>query len=157
MPRGGRRPGAGRKPGTPNRPDHEIRKERALAEIARVAREQAKRARLEREAARAADRLERKAERAAEKEARAAEQGERVQVQILPPLELPDMPPDVEPLDFLKHLMRSPDLPLGFRRDCAALALPYAHAKPILGLKDARRDAAFADDGDDEIAAAMRG
>jgi hypothetical protein len=37
-------------------------------------------------------------------------------------------------------------------------ALPYAHAKPILGLKDARRLAAFDDDDDpdDEIAMVMR-
>lgn len=114
--------------------------------MAREAKRQAKR---EAEADRAAARAGRKAERE-------QQQAERVQVTILPPLAMPELPPDVSPLDFLQALMRDDGLPLGFRRDCAALALPYAHAKPILGLKDARRDAALLDDGDDEIAAAMR-
>lgn len=146
---GGKRIGAGRKPGTPNRPKAEIRKERALKEMARVAKEQAKRKAAE-------------AEREAEAKARAQEEQpprpppERGKVEILPPLPSLHMPPNVEPLEFLKNLMRNDELPLGFRRDCAALALPYAHAKPILGLKDARRLAAFDDDDDDEIAQALR-
>lgn len=150
--RGGKRSGAGRKPGTPNRPKSEIRKDRALREMERVAREQARKARLEAEADAAAERAGRKAEREAQRPPRA----EKVVVEILPPLHGLNIPADVEPLDFLKHLMRNADLPLGFRRDCAALALPYAHAKPVVGMKDMRRLAAFDDDGDDEIAAAMR-
>lgn len=148
MPRGGKRAGAGRKPGTPNRPKSEIRKARALAQMARVAREQARAGREAENAARA----EAREDRAEHREAKA----ERIRAEILPPLPSLDMPSDVSPLEFLQSLMRHPELPLGFRRDCAALALPYAHAKPIMGLKDARRALAFDDDGDDELAAAMR-
>lgn len=127
--------------------------ERAARDFARAARAAKGQAKREAEADKAAERAGRKAQR---EEARA----ERVRAEILPPL--PDLaglglPENVTPLDFLQGLMRHPDLPLGFRRDCAALALPYAHAKPILGLKDARAAAAFLDDGDDELAAAMRG
>jgi hypothetical protein len=81
----------------------------------------------------------------------------RGMVEILPPIDVP-IPPDIEPLDFLRCLMRNETLPLGFRRDCAALALPYAHAKPIpLGLKDQRDLVAMEDDEDDDIARALRG
>ena len=133
--RGGRRPGAGRKPGSRTRPAAEIRKERAIKEMGRVGRAERQRAREEAEA----DRL---AEKLAAKDRARDERGERVRQEILPPLPvMPDlaMPADVAPLEFLCNLMRNPVLPLGFRRDCAALALPFAHAKPILGLKDARR------------------
>jgi hypothetical protein len=127
-----------------------LRKERALKELARVARAEKRSAADEAEAERLAEKLRRRDDR-----------GERVRAEILPPLPmLPELkiPPDVAPLDFLIALMRQPQLPLGFRRDCAAMALPFAHAKPILGIKDARRLAALDDDDDDddEIARAMR-
>lgn len=125
--------------------------------MARAMRAAQRQARLEADADRAAERAGRKAQREAEREAAAdPTRAEKVRAEILPALQTVSCPADIEPLEFLKSLMREPTLPLGFRRDCAALALPYAHAKPILGLKDARRLAAFDDDGDDDIAAAMR-
>lgn len=145
MPRGGRRPGAGRKAGSPSRPKVEIEKDRAYQAMKRAAR-----------AAKKAER-EKAADQAAEaRQAKAEKRAERIVAEILPPIRI-DMPADVEPLDFLKGLMRNPELPVGFRRDCAALALPYAHVKPILGLKHARRLAAYDDEFEgDDIAAAMR-
>jgi hypothetical protein len=133
--RGGRRPGAGRKPGTPNRTREQI----AIAKAERAAKKAAK-------------------ERAQDhRQAPAAPPREPAgKLEILPPIDVP-IPPDVEPLDFLRHLMRNETLPLGFRRDCAALALPYAHPKPLpLGLKDQRNLAAM-DDDEDDIARALRG
>jgi hypothetical protein len=157
MARGGKRPGAGRKPGSRPRPAAELKAEKAVKEMARAMRAAQRQARLEAEADRAAERAGRKAEREAERAAAGDPgRGEKLRGEIMPALATIPCPPDVEPLDFLKSLMREPGLPLGFRRDCAALALPYAHAKPIMGLKDARRLAAFDDDGDDDIAAAMR-
>lgn len=151
MARGGRRPGAGRKPGSTPRPKAELEKERAFKAMQRAARTAR---REEKQEAEDAARREREAAREAKAEARA----EKVKLTILPPLETPDIPPDVLPLEFLHHLMRDDRLPLGFRRDCAALALPFSHPKPILGLKDARNLAAWDDDeGDDEIANVMRG
>ena len=147
MPRGGRRPGAGRKPGSTSRPKAEIEKERAFKAFRRAA-SQAK-ADAAQDAAAAAAR-----ERQAKREARA----DKLMVQILPPIDTPDIPAGIAPLDFLRALMEDARLPIVFRRDCAALALPFVHPKPILGLKDARRLAAFDDDDDDdEIAAVMRG
>jgi hypothetical protein len=147
MPRGGRRPGAGRKTGSGNRSKVEIEKERAFKAFTRAAR-QAK-ADAAQEAADAAHQA-----RQAKREARA----DKLMVQILPPIETPDLPAGIPPLDFLRVLMEDSRLPILFRRDCAALALPFVHPKPILGLKDARRLAAFDDDeDDDEIAAVMRG
>ncbi len=146
MARGGRRPGAGRKAGSATRPKIEIDKERAFKAVKRAAREAKREA--DQDAAAAAAR-----DRQARREARS----EKLTVQILPPIEMPQMAEGAEPLDFLKSLMRDNRLPVGFRRDCAAIALPYVHPKPILGLKDARRLAAFDDDDDDEIAAVMRG
>lgn len=64
------------------------------------------------------------------------------------------VPRDAMPRDFLLDLMRNPDLPLYFRRDAAALALPYCHPKAVLGLKEARRLAAL-EDGDDELSAIL--
>ena len=146
MPRGGRRPGAGRKPGTRSRPKPEIETEKALNALKRAARAAAAEKRQEDE-----DRARR------EREARREAQAEKVKLTVLPPMETPDVDPNALPLDFLIGLMRDVRLPMTFRRDCAALALPFAHARPILGLKDARRLAAFDDDDDDPIAAVMRG
>lgn len=153
MPRGGKRPGAGRKPGSRTRPRAEIDLERGAAAIKRAARQAKADEAAKVEAAKRA----RREESGVVAEARA----EKIRAEILPPLEMPDFPAGTEPLDFLKTLMLDGRLPLGFRRDCAALALPFVHAKPILGLKDARRLAAFDDDLDDgdqdEIANVMRG
>lgn len=146
MPRGGRRPGAGRKPGTHSRPKPEIETEKALNALKRAARE-----------ARAEKRQEEEDRARAAREARREAQAEKVKLTILPPMDTPHVDPNALPLDFLIGLMRDERLPMTFRRDCAALALPFAHARPILGLKDARRLAAFDDDDDDPIAFAMRG
>jgi hypothetical protein len=146
MARGGRRPGAGRKAGSKTRPQIEIDKERAFKAVKRAARDAKREA--DQDAAAAAER---------ERQARRESRSEKLTVQILPPIDMPEMSEGAEPLDFLKALMRDNRLPVGFRRDCAAIALPYVHPKPILGLKDARRLAAFDDDDDDEIAAVMRG
>lgn len=146
MPRGGKRIGAGRKAGSRSRPKEEIDRDRAYQAMKRAARA-AKKAEREKEADQAAEARQAKVEKRAE----------RIVAEILPPIEF-IVPSDIEPLDFLKTLMRDPRLPLGFRRDCAALAQPYAHAKPILGLKEARRLAAWNDEDEpeDDIAAAMR-
>jgi hypothetical protein len=129
---GGRRSGAGRKKGIRNRTEEEIAKAKAQ---------------------RAADRA---AKAAAESHCQKPVAMEEGAVEILPPLHDVPVPLDVEPLDFLKHLMRNETLPLGFRRDCAALALPYAHAKPaMLGIKD-QRDRDAQDDYDDPMASAFR-
>jgi hypothetical protein len=150
MPSGGRRPGAGRKKGSQDRPKDEIDRERAFAAMRKAA-NQAKRE--EREQAAAA--------RFAERQKRTQARVERAQVEVLPPIDPPEIAPDIGPLEFIETLMRTPGLPLLFRRDCAALALPFRAVKPILGLKDARRLAAFdddtADEDDDEIAAVLRG
>jgi hypothetical protein len=130
--RGGRRPGAGRKPGSKNRGKEQI----AIDSAERAARKPAN--------------------RRAEHHPPPPPASPRGKLEILPPIDIP-IPPDVEPLDFLRHLMRNESLPIGFRRDCAALALPYAHPKPLpLGLKDQRNLAAM-DDDDDDIARALRG
>jgi len=147
MARGGARPGAGRKPGQHSRPKPEIEKEKAFRAFKRAARDAAAQQKQETE-----DRAR------AERDARREAQADKVRLTILPPLQTPDIAPDALPLEFLIGLMRDDRLPMVFRRDCAALALPFAHPKPILGLKDARRLAAFDDDDDDgdEIAAVMR-
>lgn len=160
--RGGKRPGAGRKPGSPNRSAEEI-----AAGLVRAGMKRAERAarRLaqdsDQEAARAAREAKRQARAAADEAkpaTRAEARAEQLRATILPPLETPEIPPGILPLDFLRVLMEDSRLPITFRRDCAVAALPFAHAKPILGLKDARRLAAWDDDeDDDEIAAVMRG
>lgn len=150
--RGGRRVGAGRPKGRTNRKKSEIAAERALKELARAAREEKAQAREEAAAARWAEKQKQREEREAQEREKS---GGKYAVEVLPPLDF-DCPPDIEPLDFLKGLYRNPALPLGFRASMAVAALPYAHAKPVVGLKDARRLDAFDDDGDDEIAQAMR-
>lgn len=145
MPRGGKRIGAGRKAGSPTRPKIEIEKEQAYRAMKAAARAAKREARANHDAAKAEAR-----------EARAKGENRPARMEILPPMNFLQVPLNVEPLDFLKLLMRDDRLPIGFRRDCAALALPYAHPKPILGLKDARYLAAMDDDGEDDIAAAMR-
>jgi hypothetical protein len=152
MPRGGRRTGAGRKPGSTSRPKEEVERERAFAAMRKQAAEEAKRKREAEAAARHAEREKRRAER---EQTRA----EKVQVQILPPLpEGTGPPPGLGPLRFLESLMDDDRLPLGFRRDCAALALPFRAPKPIIGLKDIRNDPGgwSNDDDDDGIARALR-
>ena len=146
---GGKRTGAGRRPGGANRSKAEIKAEAAAKAIRAAEREARRQAREAAEDARARARLEREEKR--------GERAAAARQEILPPL--PDgfeCPAGASSLEFLKQLMSDPRLPLGFRRDCAAIALPYEVAKPILGLKDARRLMALDDDDLDPIAAALR-
>jgi hypothetical protein len=55
--------------------------------------------------------------------------------------------------------MDNPNLPLAFRKDCAAIALPYRAAKLLGGVKPARDDPTNwydAADDDDGMGAALR-
>lgn len=127
MPSGGKRLGAGRKPGSRNKPKGEGRQTDAPSAGE----------------GRQTD---------APREARKAERVVGEIVTVTPIL----VPRDAMPREFLLDLMRNPDLPLYFRRDAAALALPYCHPKAVLGLKEARRLAAL-EDGDDELSAILGG
>ena len=113
MPSGGKRVGSGRPKGSPNKsgfgkvPGGPRRpRERTLPP--RLAREERP-----------------------EPEPQQAQQPQRprpLKGEIIPMISL-EVPAEREPLDFLLELMRHPGLPPGFRRDCAALALPYCHPK----------------------------
>jgi hypothetical protein len=144
MPSGGRRPGAGRKAGAKSRPKPELERERAFAAMRKQAAQARRQARDDAAQARQAKRT---------------AKAQTVAVQILAPLDTPGPPAGLGPLRFLEALMDDPSLPIGFRKDCAATALPYRAAKPLLGLKEQRREAAWLDgddDDDDGLARALR-